>query len=233
MKTQYPSPTPSSRSTLLIASNNPGKLREVKAILPALFDPEMLSVVHITTPAALGLQLDVDETGSTYAENAALKAVAFGQAMAALGLPGRLAVMADDSGLEVDALGGAPGIHSARFTSTPGATDADRRAALCERLAGIFERPWTARFTCTVAVLRPGDSIPRFEVGECRGQIIPEERGSDGFGYDPIFLIEDRELTMAELGMDEKNTLSHRARAVRLAAPLIADLLGIVPDRIS
>jgi XTP/dITP diphosphohydrolase len=229
MNKQYPSPAPKNMGTLLIASNNPGKLREVKAILPTLFDPKMLPIVHIITPAALGLQLDVDETGSTYAENAALKAVAFGQAMAALGLSGRLAVMADDSGLEVDALGGAPGIHSARFISTPGASDADRRAALCKRLSGVFERPWTARFICTVAVLCPGDSAPRFVVGECCGQIIPEERGSDGFGYDPIFQVEGKNLTMAELGMEEKNQLSHRARAVRLAAPLIADLLGVVP----
>lgn len=229
MRTQQASQKPTSKATLLIASNNPGKLREVKAILAALFDRHRQPLFNVATPAALGLQLDVEETGRSYAENAALKAAAFGEALAALGLPGRLAVLADDSGLEVDALGGAPGIHSARFTSIPGATDADRRAALRERL-GKSEHPWTARFTCTVAVLRPGDNAPRLAVGECRGQIIPEERGSDGFGYDPIFLVEGRGRTMAELGMEEKNSLSHRAQALRLAAPLIAEMMGIAPE---
>jgi XTP/dITP diphosphohydrolase len=232
MKTQFHIPNSPEKATLLIASNNPGKLREVKAILAILFDQSERTVFNVVTPVMLGLHLDVNETGSTYAENAALKAAAFGQALAALGLPGRSVVMADDSGLEVDALGGAPGIHSARFTSIPGATDADRRAALCQRLE-IYDRPWEARFTCTVAVMRTGESAPRFAAGDCRGQIIPEERGSGGFGYDPIFLVEDRDLTMAELSMDEKNVLSHRARALRLAGPLIADLFGIASDSLS
>jgi XTP/dITP diphosphohydrolase len=196
-------------SKLLLASNNPGKVREIMEITRDWG-------VEILTPAQIGLQLEIEETGHTYAENAALKARAFAQAA-------RLLSMADDSGLEVDALDGKPGLHSARFSPLPHATDADRRAYLLEQLRGR-PRPWTARFRCIIAMASP-DGETRFAEGVCPGEIIPEERGNNGFGYDPIFLLSDSGLTMAQLPMQEKNQLSHRARAVRAARGLLVEFL--------
>lgn len=195
--------------SILLASNNPGKLREMQALLENL-DVELL------TPAQAGLQLEVAEDGATYAENAALKAKAFARA-------GGMLALADDSGLEVDALGGAPGLFSARYAPQPGATDADRRAYLIQKLRGL-PMPWRAHFHCTVAIGLPGGQIELAE-GDCPGEIIPVERGSDGFGYDPIFLLSELGRTMAELGMEEKNQLSHRARAIKAAIPILLRLL--------
>jgi XTP/dITP diphosphohydrolase len=195
---------------LLLASSNPGKLREMAALLNG-------TGVQLVTPDQIGLQLVVDESGETYAENAAKKAQEFAR------LSG-LAALGDDSGLEVDALGGLPGIHSARFVPQPGATDADRRAYLLERLQDK-PRPWLAHFHCTVCLASP-DGLLRFAQGQCFGEIIPEQRGSNGFGYDPIFLLRELEKTMAELSMDEKNRLSHRARAVLAAIPLLTEMLS-------
>jgi XTP/dITP diphosphohydrolase len=110
-------------------------------------------------------------------------------------------------------------LHSARFSPKPGATDADRRALLLEQLADK-PRPWTARFRCVVALAQPGKDTRYFE-GVCEGVIIPQERGNNGFGYDPIFWLPELGKSMAELGMDEKNRLSHRARAVLAARPLL------------
>jgi XTP/dITP diphosphohydrolase len=201
---------------LLIATNNPGKLVEFQALLAGLD-------LELVTPARLGLHLEVEENGQTYAENAAAKALAFAEAS-------KLVSLADDSGLEVEALGGEPGIRSHRFAPQPGASDSDRRAYLLARLAG-HPRPWRGRFFCTVAVAVPeagqGKSIVRFAEGACPGEIIPEERGENGFGYDPIFLIPELNRTMAELNMEEKNRLSHRARAVMAARPALAGLLGL------
>jgi len=195
---------------LLIATNNRGKLREMQALLADL-------PAELVIPADLGLQLEVDETGITYAENAILKARAFA-------LASNLVVLADDSGLEVDALGGQPGVHSARFAPWPGATDADRRKLLLTRLAGR-PQPWTGRFRCLAAVAAPFDDTVQLAEGVCPGQIISEERGENGFGYDPIFLIPELGRTMAQLEMDEKNRLSHRARAVLAARPLLVEAL--------
>jgi len=196
---------------LLIATNNKGKLAEIKALLVALD-------LTLHTPSELGLRLEIAEDGQTYAENASLKAVAFAQAsgMVALG---------DDSGLEVDALGGRPGLHSHRFCPIPNATDADRRAYLLERLRGK-PRPWTARFRATVAIASP-EGMARLATGQCEGEIIPEERGSNGFGYDPIFFIAEPGRTMAQLSMDEKNRLSHRALAVQNAIPILKEIFGL------
>ncbi len=152
------------------------------------------------------------EDGATYSENAAKKAIAFAQAS-------RLISLADDSGLEVDALDGAPGLHSARYHPKPGANDADRRAYLLENLAGK-PRPWTAHFHATIAIAIPEQDVQVVE-GNCYGEIIPEERGSGGFGYDPIFFFPELNQTMAELEMDEKNRLSHRAKAVMNAIPIL------------
>jgi len=194
---------------LLIATNNRGKMAEIRALLAGL-------EVSLVTPGDLGLDLEVPEQGQTYAENAAYKALAFAAASGLLSL-------ADDSGLEVDALNGRPGLHSNRFGPQP-ATDASRRRYLLEQLAGR-PRPWTARFRATLALARPGSEV-RLTEGICEGEIIPEERGSNGFGYDPLFLIPGTGRTMAELSMDEKNRLSHRARAVRNALPILRELLG-------
>jgi XTP/dITP diphosphohydrolase len=153
----------------------------------------------------------------TYAENAALKAAAFARVTG-------LTALADDTGLEVKALNGAPGLHSKRFSTHPGATDADRRALLIERLAS-YPPPWEARFFCVVAVVDPRGEVFLSE-GECQGEIISEERGHNGFGYDAIFLLEGIGLTMAELDLEHKNLVSHRARAVRAAIPILKTLLN-------
>ncbi|WKZ51353.1 MAG: RdgB/HAM1 family non-canonical purine NTP pyrophosphatase [Anaerolineales bacterium] len=194
---------------LLLATNNKGKLRELQAILADL-------PLEILAPADIGLTLEVDEDGLTYAENAAKKAVAFQRASG-------LVCLADDSGLEVDALGGAPGLRSARYSSKPGATDRDRRMTLLQNLADK-PRPWTARFRATMAVAGPDGSVEIAE-GICEGEIVPEERGSGGFGYDPVFFIPEFGRTMAELPEETKNRLSHRARAAQAARPILARLL--------
>ncbi len=190
---------------LLIATNNPGKMAEVHALLEGL-------PAELVTPADVGIELHVTEDGKTYAENAEKKAAAFARASG-------LVSLADDSGLEVDALGGAPGLYSARYLAKPGATDADRRLHLLENLRDK-PRPWLARFRAAVAVAVPGGSVQVLE-GQCPGEIIPEERGTNGFGYDPIFFIPEFGRTMAELGMEEKNRISHRARAVMKARPIL------------
>jgi XTP/dITP diphosphohydrolase len=194
---------------MLLASTNKGKLQEIQDLLDGI-DTELF------LPSDLGLNLEVEEHGSTYAENAALKAQAFA-------LASGLLCLADDSGLEVDVLGGEPGLHSARYSPQPGATDADRRHYLLEKLQGR-PRPWTAHFHCTLALALP-DGTLHFAEGDCPGEIIPEERGDNGFGYDPIFVMSGLGRTMSELSMAEKNQLSHRARAVHAALPLIAALL--------
>ncbi|MBI3173041.1 MAG: RdgB/HAM1 family non-canonical purine NTP pyrophosphatase [Chloroflexi bacterium] len=195
---------------LLIATNNQGKVRELQEILSDLH-------VELVTPTQIGLTLEVEEDGSTYEENAAKKALAFARTSG-------LIALADDSGLEVDALDGAPGIYSARYSSKPGATDADRRAYLLEKLTGK-PHPWTAHFHATIAIATPEGSVQLAE-GNCPGEIIPEERGSGGFGYDPIFFLPELGQTMAELPAAEKNRLSHRARAAQAARPILADLFG-------
>ncbi len=132
----------------------------------------------------------------TYAENAARKAQAYSIASG-------IFTLGDDSGLEVDVLNGAPGIYSARYAPQVGATDADRRAYLLQQLSP-YPSPWIARFNCTVALASPDGDV-HFAHGICPGEIIPEERGVNGFGYDPIFLLTEMGRTMAELTMDEKN----------------------------
>jgi XTP/dITP diphosphohydrolase len=195
---------------LLIASSNKGKLAEIMALLKDVPLEAML-------PSDAGIQLEVEEDGTTYAENSLKKALAY---CAASGM----VTLADDSGLEVNALNGQPGLHSARFSGIPGATDADRRHYLLEKLIG-HPRPWPAAFKSTVVIATPDGRTFTLD-GECRGQIIPEERGTNGFGYDPIFLVEGMGRTMAELSMEEKNSLSHRARAILAARPVLMQLAG-------
>jgi XTP/dITP diphosphohydrolase len=196
---------------ILIATNNKGKVDEIKALLDGLG-------LTLLTPADVGLALEVVEDGETYAENAARKALAFAQA-------GRMIALGDDSGLEVDALGGQPGVHSHRFNPITDATDADRRSYLLERLAGK-PRPWTARFQATIAIALPSGEI-KLATGKCEGEIIPEERGTNGFGYDPIFFLPEIGHTMAELEMEDKNRLSHRSRAIQNAIPILKEIWRI------
>ena len=196
---------------LLIATENQGKIHELQELLAALN-------VELVTPRKLGLNLAVIEDGETYEENAGKKARAYAAASG-------LISFADDSGLEVDALGGAPGLYSARYSPKPGATDADRRAYLLENLRDK-PRPWLAHFHATVAIATPDGEL-RFADGNCHGEIIPEERGTGGFGYDPLFFIQSTGRTMAELTMDEKNRLSHRALAVQNAAQILKEILGV------
>ena len=199
---------------LLIATNNKGKIKELQDLLKN-------TGIELVTPAQINLDLDVIENGQTYAENAVKKAVAFAQASG-------LVSLADDSGLEVDALNGAPGLYSARYGSPDGhhvkLSDAERRAILIKNLADK-PRPWTARFHATIAVAVPNSETHLAE-GFCEGEIIPEERGTGGFGYDPIFLLSALGKTMAELSMDEKNHLSHRARAVMNAEGILEALFS-------
>jgi len=190
---------------LLLATNNAGKLEEMQVLLRS-------ESVELLVPRDLGISLDVAETGSSYLENATLKARAFAQASGLLAL-------ADDSGLEVDALGGKPGLYSARFAPQEGANDADRRAYLVEQLLS-FPQPWQARFVSVIVLAKPQGTL-RDVQGSCHGVIIPEERGSNGFGYDPIFFIPEMGKTMAELSMEEKNQISHRARAMGKAIPFL------------
>ncbi|MGD0876982.1 MAG: RdgB/HAM1 family non-canonical purine NTP pyrophosphatase [Anaerolineales bacterium] len=195
---------------LLLATNNKGKVAEIKALL----DRTGLSLI---TPADIGLAIEVNEDGLTYAENATKKAKAFSQASGYIAL-------SDDSGLEVDALHGQPGLHSHRFCPIPDATDADRRNYLLDRLKAM-PRPWLAHFHATVAVVLPSGKS-HITSGQCDGEIIPKEHGSNGFGYDPIFFIPEIGRTMAELEMDEKNRLSHRAMAIQNAIPFLREIFG-------
>jgi len=190
---------------LLIATHNPGKAREYRALLAGL-------PLELVWPDELGLDLQVDEAGSTFEENARLKALAYARASG-------LWTLADDSGLEVDALGGAPGVHSARYAG-PGASDADRYRLLLERMAGVPEGQRQARFRCVVALASPEGQVWTAE-GKVEGVIAWEPRGENGFGYDPVFYMPDLGCTMAELPREEKNRLSHRARAVEAIRPLL------------
>ena len=193
---------------LLIATNNKGKVKELHDLLKD-------TGIELITPSEIHLELEVVEDGSTYAENATKKAIAFARASG-------LVSLADDSGLEVDALDGAPGLYSARYSPKPNASDADRREYLLQNLQDK-PRPWTASFHATIAIAIPNGETHLTE-GICEGEILHKERGTGGFGYDPIFLLPEMGKTMAELSMDEKNRLSHRARAVINAKPILATI---------
>jgi XTP/dITP diphosphohydrolase len=193
---------------LLIATTNFGKRTELLDLLSGL-------PFEVVTPADIGLDLDVEETGGSYEANAALKAESFCRATG-------LITLADDTGLEVDALDGRPGLHSARYVQGPGATDAARRAKLLHELAS-FPRPWTAHFHCSVAIAHPTLETQIFE-GNAYGQIVPEERGEFGFGYDCLMVLDGAGRTLAEMQMAEKNQYSHRSIAVKAAIPCLVRL---------
>jgi len=196
--------------SLLIGSLNRGKQAEFSALLDGLD-------LQIVFPQTFFLELEIEESGADYAENAQIKAVTFAR-------EGQMWTLADDSGLEVDVLGGEPGPYSHRVAG-PERSDSDRRRFLLDRLT-TQPRPWTARFRCVAVLASPTGRVFRAE-GICPGEIVPEERGNWGFGYDPIFLVQGVGRTMAELTMEEKNSVSHRARAVRAILPVLRDQLGL------
>ncbi|MCD6555350.1 MAG: non-canonical purine NTP pyrophosphatase [Chloroflexi bacterium] len=194
---------------LLVATHNPGKVQEYRELLSEL-------PADLVFPAELGLDIRVVESGDSFEENAVLKARAFSQASGFL-------TLADDSGLEVDALGGAPGVRTARYAGH-GASDADRYQLLLHNLEGV---PWearTARFRCVVALATPDGQLHTAE-GRCEGVIALAPSGEHGFGYDPVFYMPEYGCTMAELDPAIKNRVSHRARAVQAAWPILEALL--------
>jgi len=184
-------------STLVIATRNSGKLREFRSLLSST-GWRILGLSNISS------EKEHEEIGVSFAKNARLKALAYS---ADTDLP----VLADDSGLEVAALGGRPGIHSARYAG-PEASDSDRIRKLLSEL-DASGGPRDARFVCTLAIAQAGRLLLE-AYGECRGLIAREPRGTNGFGYDPIFLFPELQRTYAELSESEKNLVSHRARAV-------------------
>jgi XTP/dITP diphosphohydrolase len=198
---------------LLIATRNPGKAREYRELLTGL----PLEVTYLDQE---GITLEVEENGQSFAENAEQKARCYANASG-------LWTWADDSGLEVDALHGAPGIYSARYAG-PGASDADRRRKLLNAMAGV---PWdrrTARFRCIVAIVRPGVTYEvRTAEGICEGVVAFGPAGNNGFGYDPIFYLPDYGATMAQLPSEEKNRISHRGRAAVAAQHLLEEILRL------
>jgi XTP/dITP diphosphohydrolase len=194
---------------ICLATENKGKVAEIQALLDGL-------PVTICTSKDLGMVMDVAETGKTYQDNAYIKAAAYA---ARTGLPS----LGDDSGLEVAALDGAPGLYSNRFAPGKDPTDRDRRTYLLSLLADK-PRPWTAFFTCTICLCYPNGRHWIFK-GRCDGEIVPVERGTNGFGYDPIFLMAGMTKTMAELSDEEKNRISHRARALQNTLPVLERLI--------
>jgi len=197
---------------LLIASNNAGKVREYGQIFAEL-------PFEVTYLEQEGISLDPAETGQTFAENAIIKAQAFAQA-------GGLLTLADDSGLEVDALNGEPGVYSARYGQTAKDDHAGRYRIVLDKLAALklTDQARTARFRCVIAIATPAGRIELAE-GAVEGLIAQQPAGSFGFGYDPIFYLPEFAKTMAQLEPAAKNKISHRGRAARQAVPLLRQLL--------
>ena len=200
-----------SPSRLVLATKNPGKVREILQICSDW------PVTWLTDQDAVAQGLgwpEVEETGRTYLENALLKARA---AANATGLP----ALADDSGIEVDALGGKPGIHSARFAGQH-ASDQENLRLVVERITEVPPEARTARYRCIAACAWP-DGRHRWAEGECEGLLILEPRGSGGFGYDPVFVPQGGDRTMSELSPERKNAISHRGRAFGALRALLFD----------
>ncbi|MHB8515988.1 MAG: RdgB/HAM1 family non-canonical purine NTP pyrophosphatase [Dehalococcoidia bacterium] len=201
------------RPRLVIGTNNPGKLREFRELLEGCG-------FELVTPRALGVPFDPEETGSTFEENATLKAVAAVRATGCVAL-------ADDSGLEVDALGGRPGIFSARYAGD-GRTDAalsdeDRVRLVLDEMRGVAEDRRGARFRCVIAIATLDGEVRTVD-GVFEGRIGDAPRGEHGFGYDPIFVVPELGMTSAELPPAEKNAMSHRGQAARKARELLRQM---------
>jgi len=195
---------------LLIATNNPGKVAEFRRLLAGCG-------WELVTPAQLDLKLPEDEPGETYEENAKIKALNGARASG-------LVALADDSGLEIDALDGGPGVRSARFLGEDAAYE-ERFARILGDMAGLpSEKRW-ARFRCVIAVAEPASEAVKLCQGEVQGLIAFEPRGEQGFGYDPIFYLPQHARTMAELPSQVKDLISHRGRAAMRARPLLKEML--------
>ena len=193
-----------SSTRLLVASNNGGKIREIRALLNG---------VDVVCPDDLNLNLEVEETGSTFVANAALKAHAFASETG-------LIALADDSGLQVDALDGAPGVFSARYGGI-GLDDVGRYRLLLKHMEAFPDpQQRSARFCCTLFVAAPDGRTCQAE-GTCEGGIAHAPSGQHGFGYDPIFFLPEHDCTMAELAAQQKNALSHRAKALQAVYPAL------------
>jgi XTP/dITP diphosphohydrolase len=193
---------------LLLATSNPGKIREYRFLLDGLG-------YQVTTLTEEGIAKIVTESGSSYEQNARLKAITYAKLS-------QLTALADDSGLEVDALNGGPGVKSARFAGKA-ATDAEKVSLLLAKLNSV---PWerrTACFKCVIAIASPGDHA-ELCYGECHGMIAFEAKGKSGFGYDPIFFLPEIGKTMAEIPFEIKNQISHRARASQKARQVLQQL---------
>ncbi len=200
------------KAKLLIATGNTGKLRELCQLLDGI-------PYDIISPAEAGVECNTPEVGKTYMENAIIKASAHAK-------KSNLLTLADDSGLEVDALGGEPGIRSARF-GRAGLSDSERNKLLLKSLEGVPEQERTARFICTIAIVSPEGRIEICN-GVCEGIIATESKGIKNFGYDPVFYLPQLDKTMAEVTPEVKNQISHRAKAAKIArAKLISWSTGI------
>jgi len=199
-----------SQTTIVLASNNAGKLKEFQALLAN-------KNIDIKPQRELGVE-DADETGLSFVENAILKARHACQATG-------FAAIADDSGLEVDALDGAPGIYSARF-SGPGATDAKNNQLLLEKLAAVVKEKRSARFQCVLVYMRHAmDPTPIICQSHWEGRIVEQAQGQQGFGYDPLFWLEQQQCTSAELDRAIKNSISHRGQAMAKLLPALEAVL--------
>ncbi len=201
------------RLVIVLATRNPGKVRELAALLADL-PIEVRSLLDFPEIGSL------PEEGDSYTANAVSKAVAVAVAT-------RQVALADDSGLEVDALGGGPGVHSSRWLGEA-ATDAERNAAVLNRLRGVPSERRTARFRAVVAIAFRDRTVRIFE-GVVEGRIADRPAGEHGFGYDPIFLVPEYGRTMAELGPEVKDKISHRARAIQASHAYLATLAGALP----
>ena len=195
---------------IVFATGNQGKLREVKKILADLN-------VDIVSMKEEGIQIDVDENGATFAENAQIKATAIGAHTDAI-------VLADDSGLVIDALNGEPGIYSARYLGKD-TSYRIKNQNLIDRLEGVPDEKRTARFVCAIAAALPDGTVLHTE-GTIEGIIGYEERGENGFGYDPIFYVPKLGKTTAELSDDEKNAISHRGSALEKMKVLLREYIN-------
>jgi len=193
---------------LLLATSNPGKIKEYRFLLDSLG-------YQIITLAEEGIAKVVTESGNSYEKNARLKAITYAKLS-------QLTALADDSGLEVDALNGEPGVKSARFAGEA-ATDAERVSFLLAKLNGVPGEQRTACFKCVIVIATP-EGQSKVCYGECRGMIALEAKGENGFGYDPIFFLPELGKTMAELPSEMKNKISHRARASQKARQVLQQL---------
>ena len=194
---------------VLVASHNPGKLKELAELLSGL-------PIEWVTLDDVGITHEIEETGDTFEANARLKAEGYARLSS-------LPTLADDSGLEVDALGGEPGVYSARYGG-PGASDDDRYRLVLEKMKDVPQEKRGARFRCVIAVASPADGVFTAD-GVVEGAIASEARGSHGFGYDPIFWMAEYRASLAELGPDIKNRISHRGRAIQAIRPRLERLV--------